>query len=239
MKVTLLVSEWCPTCPNAERIWRQVHGEREVELEVLDVAQPEGRRIIADKLIKTIPSTLVDGELKHVGVPSVEEARELVQCAPPRTGGTGEDLAAATLTMQRGPRHLVRASVIYLVLAGLVLVLTGDLLGRGTEWLPTGAGRGLLHVFTYGFIAFMIFGVAEHMLPRFTGRPVRTGWLQGVQAGLLHTGLWLFVAGRLAELTLLAGTGAGLMWLGLITAAVRLLPLVWLPSGPEAEGPVG
>ena len=233
MRVTLLVSEWCQVCPNAERVWRQVNEERDFELEVVDVGQPEGRKIIAEKLIKTVPATLVDGELKKVGVPSGEEARELVQDAPERQGGAGEGQAAATMTMRRGPRHLVRASVVHLVLAGLLLLLSGDLWGRPAGWLSPEAAIGLLHIFTYGFIAFMIFGVAEHMLPRFTGHPIRTGWLQGAQLGLLQAGLWLFVVGRVLESTAVAGSGASLMWLGMVAAAARLLPLV---ARPAAEG---
>jgi len=225
MKVTLLVSEWCPTCPNAERVWREVYQEKAFELEVLDVAQPEGRRLVADKLIKTIPATLVAGELAKVGVPSTGEARELVADAPDREGGVeGAERAAATLTMQRIPRHLVRAAVVYLVLGGLVLLGGGNLLG---------AGPGLFHLFTYGFVAFMIFGVAEHMLPRFTGHPVRTGWGQRAQVGLLHLGLWVFIGGRVAEEPPVAGAGAAVMWLGMLVAAGRLLPLVWVPSSGE------
>lgn len=234
MKVTLLVSEWCSVCPTAERTWRQVNAAKDFELEVVDVGQPEGRKIIADKLIKSVPATLIDGELKKVGPPSAEEARELVAAAPDREGGAAEDQAAATMTMRRGPRHLVRAAVVYLALAGLMLALGGDLRGRPLAWLPPGAAIGLFHLFTYGFVAFMIFGVAEHMLPRFTGHPIRTGWLQGAQLGLLQGGLWLFVAGRVLDWTALAGGGALVMWLGMLSAAVRLLPLVWRPSATEA-----
>jgi hypothetical protein len=230
MKVTLLVSEWCPTCPNAERVWREVYQEKAFELEVLDVGQPEGRKLVADKLIKTIPATLVAGELAKVGVPSAGEARELVADAPDREAGAeGAGRAAATLTMQRIPRHQVRAAAVYLVLGGLVLLGGGNLLG---------AGPGLFHLFAYGFVAFMIFGVAEHMLPRFTGHPVRTGWLQRLQVGLLHVGLWGFIGGRLADLVSVAGLGAGVMWLGVVAASARLLPLVWAPSSAErAENP--
>ena len=35
--------------------------------------------------------------------------------------------------------------------------------------------RVALHVFAPGLVAFCIYGLAEHMLPRFTGRPVRNG----------------------------------------------------------------
>ncbi|MEF8792898.1 thioredoxin family protein [Thiohalorhabdus sp.] len=230
MKVTLLVSEWCSVCPAAERMWRQVHEEKAFDLEVLDVGQPEGRKVIAEKLIKTVPASLVDGELKKVGVPSGEEARELVAEAPDREGSASEGQAAATMTMRRGPRHLVRAAAVYLALAGAMLVVSGDLWGRPVTWLSPEAAIGLFHIFTYGFIAFMIFGVAEHMLPRFTGHPIRTGWLQGAQLGLLQGGLWLFVIGRVLAWTSLAGVGAALMWLGMVAAVARLMPLVWRPS---------
>ncbi|HKJ72214.1 MAG TPA: thioredoxin family protein [Gammaproteobacteria bacterium] len=234
MRVTLLVSEWCSVCPTAERTWRQVNAERDFDLEVLDVGQPEGRKLIAEKLIKSVPATLVDGELKKVGPPSAEEARQLVAEAPEREGGAAEDEAAATLTMRRGPRHLVRAAVVNLTLAGLMLVVSGDLWGRPMAWLSPQAAIGLFHIFTYGFVAFMIFGVAEHMLPRFTGHPIRTGWLQSAQLGLLQGGLWLFVVGRVLESTAVAGSGASLMWLGVVTAAVRLVPLVARPSVDQA-----
>jgi len=230
VRVTLLVSEWCSVCPVAERTWRQVQAEKDFDMEVLDAGQPEGRKLIAEKLIKSVPATLVDGELKKVGPPSVEEARELVADAPERESGAADNEAVATITMRRGPRHLVRAAVVNLTLAGLMLLISGDLWGRPMPWLSAEAAMGLFHIFTYGFIAFMIFGVAEHMLPRFTGHAIRTGWLQGAQMGLLQGGLWLFVVGRVLEWTWLAGIGASVMWLGVVAAAVRLVPLVARPS---------
>ncbi|HKL77496.1 MAG TPA: thioredoxin family protein [Gammaproteobacteria bacterium] len=235
MKVTLLVSEWCSVCPAAERTWRQVAAEKDFELAVLDVGQPEGRRFIAERQIKSVPATLVDGELKKVGPPSAAEARALVAAAPERPGGAAASQEAASLTMRRGPRHLVRAAVVYLVLAGLLLLVSGDLWGRSVAWLSAEAAMGLFHLFTFGFVAFLIFGVAEHMLPRFTGHPVRTGWLQGAQIGLLQGGIGLFVVGRVLEVVPVAGTGAGLMWLGMVAATARLLPLVIRPSAGAAS----
>ena len=220
MKVTLLVSEYCPTCPQTEAVWRQLHAERAFDLEVLEVTQPEGRRVVADKLIRTVPATLVDGELVSVGVPSWEEARERAQCAPPREAGSGPQ-AGPALTMARGPRHLVRAAVVYLVLGGALLVAHGDLLA---------AGPGPVHLFTFGFVSFMILGVAEHMLPRFTGHPVRGGWWAAAQYAAMHAGLLAFVAGRFLEVSPLAAAGGVGLWLGLAVAMARLLPLVLRPA---------
>ena len=223
MRVVLLVSEYCPTCPRAEQVWQVVHAERDFEFEVVDVGQPEGRKLLADNLIKTIPATIIDGQLAHVGVPDMERARELVQCAPPRA--EGQTVAeAASMTMQRFPRHLVRAAMLYAALGALPLLEGGDLLGRGP---------GVLHLFSAGFLAFLILGLAEHMLPRFTGHPIRTGWPQWLQGGLLHAGLWGMAAGLFWSQRPLAAAGALLLWAGLVTAAARLLPLVVRPSVGE------
>jgi glutaredoxin len=223
MRVVLLVSEYCPTCPRAEQVWQVVHGERQFDFEVVDVGQPEGRRLLADNLIKTIPATLIDGQLAHVGVPDMDRARELVQCAPPRAQGE-VPAEAASMTMQRFPRHLVRSAMAYAVLGALPLLDGGDLLGRG---------QGILHLFTAGFVAFLILGVAEHMLPRFTGHPVRSGWSQWLQGSLLHLGVWGLAVGLVWPHRPLATVGAVLLWTGLVTAAARLGPLVLRPSVGE------
>jgi hypothetical protein len=91
----------------------------------------------------------------------------------------------------------------------------------------------VLHLFTAGFIAFLILGVAEHMLPRFTGHPIRGGWLQAAQGVLLHVGLWGMAAGLLWSQRPVAAAGALLLWGGVVTAAARLLPLVLRPSVGE------
>lgn len=84
MRVELLVSHWCPTCPAAEAIWRQVAAERAIDFAVVDVTKPEGREIVSKLNLRTIPSTVIDGVLQAVGVPSLDAARALVAAAPPR-----------------------------------------------------------------------------------------------------------------------------------------------------------
>jgi len=84
MRVELLVSHWCPTCPAAEAIWRQVAAERAIEFAVVDVTKPEGREIVSKLNLRTIPSSVIDGVLQSVGVPSLDAARALVAAAPAR-----------------------------------------------------------------------------------------------------------------------------------------------------------
>jgi glutaredoxin len=84
MKVELLVSHWCPTCPAAEAVWRQVAAERDFDFAVVDISKPEGREIVSKLNLRTVPATVVDGVLQGVGVIPLDQARALAAAAPPR-----------------------------------------------------------------------------------------------------------------------------------------------------------
>ena len=77
-------------------------------------------------------------------------------------------------------------------------------------WLAAGVSLGLamaihpawtvyrtahLHMNLLGFVAMMIFGVAYHVIPRFTGHPLHSRRLATVQWWLANLGLATFVAG--------------------------------------------
>ena len=52
-----------------------------------------------------------------------------------------------------------------------------------------------LHMNLLGFVAMMIFGVAYHVIPRFTGHPLHSRRLAAIHWWLANGGLALFVAG--------------------------------------------
>jgi cbb3-type cytochrome oxidase subunit 1 len=52
-----------------------------------------------------------------------------------------------------------------------------------------------LHMNMLGFVAMMIFGVAYHVIPRFTGHPLHSHRLAAIHWWLANGGLALFVAG--------------------------------------------
>ena len=77
-------------------------------------------------------------------------------------------------------------------------------------WLAAGVSLGLamavhpawavyrtahLHMNLLGFVSMMIFGVAYHVIPRFTGHPLHNRRLAAVQWWLANAGLALFVLG--------------------------------------------
>ena len=225
MKVELLVSEWCPTCPQAERVWRQVADERNIEFSVLDMAQPEGRALAHRLRLKTIPAVAVDGTLMAVGVPSLEEARRMVAAAPPKARASPRH---AGMLLSTDNRAFIVAAMIHLMLAGSWLLAHGTLLADGAL-RPIGA-----HLFGAGFVLSLIYGLGAHMLPRFTGNPIRMGASPWVQWSALHAGLALFVLGIWLTEARVAFGGGALMWTSFIIFAARLWPVLWPRTGAGA-----
>ncbi|WP_197686751.1 thioredoxin family protein [Metallibacterium scheffleri] len=67
VKVQLLVSKWCPTCPQAEKIWTEAAQRVPMEFEILDVAERKGREVASRLRIRTVPAVVIDDVLKMVG----------------------------------------------------------------------------------------------------------------------------------------------------------------------------
>ncbi len=225
--VVLLVSEWCPTCPAAEQVWRQVAAERDIRFTVLDMAQPEGRALVARLRLKSVPSLIVDGVLVAVGVQSPAEARELVADAPPRPKGVAYH---AGIMLSRDNRAFVVSSMAYLLLSGAALLVDGG-------WLGAGAQRTLgVHLLGAGAVTMLIVGLGAHMLPRFTGRPVRGGAWGWVNLALAHAGALGLAAGALGGGIAPLATGGAALVAGLLVFLVRAWPALW---GHDESAPAG
>ena len=93
-------------------------------------------------------------------------------------------------------------------------------------WLAAGVSLGIamavhpvwaiyrtahFHMNLLGFVAMMIFGVAYHVIPRFTGHPLHNRQLAGVQWWLANLGLTLFVLGLALRASGVYATPAGVM----------------------------
>src|SRR5690606_25774455 len=129
--------------------------EKAFAFEVLDVGQPEGRTVIAKLGVRTVPATLIDGVLKHVGVPGLQEARALVAEAPDKAADSQHFVG---LSMTPESRWAVACAMAWLAVAGAALVFAGGIVGDA-PW------RGaVLHAFGLGFTACLVFGLGEHML---------------------------------------------------------------------------
>jgi cbb3-type cytochrome oxidase subunit 1 len=90
-------------------------------------------------------------------------------------------------------RRFIRASLVWLGV--------GVCLGVGMAVQPAAIiyRPAHMHANLLGFVSMMIFGVAYHVLPRFTGRPLHSPALAGLHVWLANLGLALMVAGFLAR----------------------------------------
>lgn len=86
-------------------------------------------------------------------------------------------------------RAFVKASVVWLAL-GMAMGLAMAIEPAWTLYRPAH-----LHMTLLGFVSMMIFGVAYHVLPRFTGNPLHAPRLAGWHWWLANAGLALMVAG--------------------------------------------
>lgn len=117
-------------------------------------------------------------------------------------------------------RLFVTCSLLYGLLGGLLA------LGRlaAPQALPGNLPRLHGHLMLLGFMAMMVYGIALHVLPRFSGRPLWSERLANLQLYLANLGLWVMAAGWLGYWNLLVGLGGLLSWaaIGLFTANVLL-----------------
>jgi glutaredoxin len=221
MKVQLLVSEWCMPCRDAEQVWRRIAQRKDIAFEVLDVGQPEGREIVSRLGVRTVPSTVIDGTLKHLGVPTPQEASALAATAPEREA-TAEHYVG--LTLETSSAWAIFSAAVYLAAAGSALVFGTGLAGA----VPWRAAA--LHVYGLGFVVFLVFGLGEHLLPRFIGAPIRSGGVAWLQQALAHAGVIFLASGFFLGMRPLALAGGVLAWTAFAVFAWRLAPVLMARS---------
>ncbi len=121
--------------------------------------------------------------------------------------------------------------------SSLVWFGTGILLGLSMVWWPaeTLAFRPAhAHAHLLGFVSMMIFGVAYHVIPRFSGVPLTSRRLAGAHLWVANAGLAGMVAGWILRVWVRPAGGALLGVGGSLTAigAALFIYNIWTTLGP-------
>lgn len=79
LRVTLLTATWCPVCPEARRLWRQLALAYAFDFEEIDVSSAEGKRLAQERGLTAVPSTLFNGKVVFTGAPEPQVAAEALE----------------------------------------------------------------------------------------------------------------------------------------------------------------
>ena len=128
-------------------------------------------------------------------------------------------------------RTFLKASLAWLAL-GVTLGVAMAAHPNWTVYLPAH-----MHMVLLGFVTMMIYGVAYHVIPRFTGHPLHNRRAAGVHWWLSNVGLAMMVCGFVTRVarpgmgTVVLATGGTLSALG----AYTFVYLIWRTvDGPAA-----
>lgn len=86
-------------------------------------------------------------------------------------------------------RAFIKASVVWLALG----ILVGVAMAVHPVWTVYRAAH--VHMMVFGFVTMMIYGVAYHVLPRFTGNPLHNRRSAGAHFWIANIGLAVMVVG--------------------------------------------
>jgi heme/copper-type cytochrome/quinol oxidase subunit 1 len=128
-------------------------------------------------------------------------------------------------------RGFIRSSLVWLGV-GVVLGLWLMLDPRAVVYRPAHMHANLL-----GFVSMMIFGVAYHVLPRFTGRPLRSRRTAGVHLIVANAGLGTMMAGWMLRLAQPGVSQVVLAAGGMLSAAGAFMFIgnLWVTLGAGAS----
>ena len=73
-EVTLVYATWCHNCPKAKKLWKDLSSSYDLDYVEVDVESDEGKRLVGKYSIMGVSTTIIDGEVDFVGVPSQNDA---------------------------------------------------------------------------------------------------------------------------------------------------------------------
>ncbi len=73
VKVQLVYTKSCVYCPAAKALFKDLKKQYKFDYEEVDAMSPEGQKLVSKFSIMSVPSIIVDNNLKWVGVPQKDK----------------------------------------------------------------------------------------------------------------------------------------------------------------------
>ncbi len=129
--------------------------------------------------------------------------------------------------MHKRNRWFITSGLLYGLLGGVVAL--SILISPGS--IPGDAPRIHGHIMLLGFILMMIYGIALHVLPRFSGKTLYSERMATWQFYIANAGLPVMIAGWLTQLNPLVLFGGALSFIGMMLFTLNII-LTVQPKGP-------
>ncbi|OLZ11937.1 glutaredoxin family protein [Sulfobacillus thermosulfidooxidans] len=78
-EVVVATSPWCHTCPATIRQWKDLANQYGFTVREVDVGTLEGRELAVKLYIRSVPSTIINNQVVHVGVIDRQTALDLLK----------------------------------------------------------------------------------------------------------------------------------------------------------------
>lgn len=129
--------------------------------------------------------------------------------------------------MHKRNRWFVSIGLAYGLLGGAIaLIFLSD-----ATLIPGNVPRLHGHIMLLGFMLMVIYGIALHVLPRFSGQPLYSERMADWQLYLANAGLPLMIAGWLSLRNWLLLAGGSLQFAAIVLFGLNIL-LTVRPQGP-------
>ncbi|HLC59035.1 MAG TPA: thioredoxin family protein [archaeon] len=76
--VVLVKTVNCPFCPTVDKLWLSLQKKHKFDYKTVDASTEEGMKLVEKYGIMSVPTTIIDDQVKFVGVPSKNKAEEAV-----------------------------------------------------------------------------------------------------------------------------------------------------------------
>ncbi|HAF07187.1 MAG: Glutaredoxin [candidate division TA06 bacterium 32_111] len=75
--IILLVGNWSKESQEVKEFWLKLKKTKKFDLKIFDVSTKEGAELMDRYEVSVIPVTIVDGEIKFIGIPDIKSVEEI------------------------------------------------------------------------------------------------------------------------------------------------------------------
>jgi len=77
-KVQVVYTKSCKYCEPTKEIWYDIQKKHKFEYEEIDAESPEGQKLVEKFEIISVPTTIIDGKIRFVGLPNKAKAEQIM-----------------------------------------------------------------------------------------------------------------------------------------------------------------